>query len=298
MGARRVFFLLLGDAEQGQVNAFQKLQEQTAVGEGRRLGVDVEVALAPAFDQPRVLVKRLLDRAAPPLDAVVTEPGNTPTLNLMLNELRGKTGLIVLSAWSPSIEPAAANWGAGLPMGTVSTNHRQVGEIQARQVNGLLSSGGRVLYVAGPLHSSAAQERLEGLKAALGQAVELEETAANQWVEEDGKIAFENWYRIAKARDPIVQAIAAGSDELAYGARKACEALPSPQHREALLRAKFLGVDALPDFGQRLVKQGLLTASVFTPANTGAALEHLHRFWTQGTPVPLRAYTEARPWPA
>jgi ABC-type sugar transport system substrate-binding protein len=297
MGLRRVFFLLLGDTEQGQVNAFQKLQEQTALSEGKRLGFDVEVTLAPAFDQPRVLVKRLLDRGAPAIDAVVTEPGNTPTLNLMLNELRGKTGLIVLSAWAPTIEPAAAAWGAGLPMGTVSTNHRQVGEIQGRQVNGLLAEGGRVLYVAGPLHSSAAQERLEGLKSQIAGNVELLETAASQWVEEDGKVAFENWYRIAKSRDPIVQAIAGGADDLAYGARKACEALSNPQHREALLRARFLGVDALPEYGQRLIKEGKLTASVFTPPNTGAALEHLHRFWTQGTPVPLRAYTEARPFP-
>jgi ABC-type sugar transport system substrate-binding protein len=297
LDTRRIFVLLLGDPEHDQVNHFQRLQEETALGEGRRLGFDVEVALAPAFDQPRVLVKRLLDRGAPSVDAVVTEPGNTATLNLMLNELRGKTGLIVLSAWAPTIELAAATWGAGLPMGTVSTNHRQVGEIQGRQVNAFLPGGGRALYVAGPLHSSAAQERLDGLKSLLAANVGLEETAAGQWIEGDGTIAFENWYRIAKARDPIVQVIAAGDDDLAYGARQGVEALSNPQHREALLKAKFLGVDALPGFGQKLVRQGLLTASVFTPANTGAALEHLHRFWTQKTPVPLRAYTEARPWP-
>ena len=297
MGAKRVFALLLGDMDQGQVNHFQQLQEATAIAEGRRLGFDLEVTLAPAFDQPRVLVKRLLDRAAPAVDAVVTEPGNTATLNLMLNELRGKTGLIVLSAWAPTIELAAATWGAGLPMGTVSTNHRQVGEIQGRQVNAFLPRGGRMLYVA-PLHSSAAQERLEGLKAQVAGNIELEETAAGQWIERDGRAAFENWYRIAKARDPIVHAIAAGADELAYGARQACEALANAQHRDALLQAKFLGVDALPGYGQKLVKQGLLTASVLTPANTGVALEHLHRFWTQGTPVPLRAFTEASPWPA
>ena len=297
MGAKRVFVLLLGDMDHGQVNHFQRLQEETAVAEGRRLGFDLEVTLSPAFDQPRVLVKRLLDRAAPAVDAVVTEPGNTATLNLMLNELRGKTGLIVLSAWAPTIELAAATWGAGLPMGTVSTNHRQVGEIQGRQVNALLPRGGRTLYVAGPLHSSAAQERLDGLKAQLAGNIELEETSAGQWIERDGTMAFENWYRIAKARDPVVHAIVAGNDELAYGARQGCEALANAQHRQALLQAKFLGVDALPGYGQKLVKQGLLTASVFTPANTGAALEHLYRFWTQGTPVPLRAYTEASPWP-
>jgi ABC-type sugar transport system substrate-binding protein len=297
MATRRVFVLLLGDTAGGHVDHFQRLQEETALAEGRRLGLEVEVALAPAFDQPRVLVKRLLDRSVAAIDAVVTEPGNTPTLNLMLNELRGKTGLIVLSAWTPAIEQAAAGWGAGLPMGTVSTDHRRVGEIQAGQIAALLPAGGRVLYVAGPAHSSAAQERLEGLRAHLAPGVGLEETSAGQWIESDGTTAFEHWYRIAKARDPIVQVIAAGNDELAVGARRGCEAVSHAQHREALLRAKFLGVDAVPAYGRRLVEQGVLAGSVFTPANSGTALGHLHRFWTQGTPVPLRSFTEARPWP-
>ena len=75
------------------------------------------------------------------------------------------------------------------------------------------------------------------------------------------------------------------------------KALASSEHRGALLKAQFLGVDACPTFGQRLVAEKQLAASVFTPANTGLALSHLHRFWTQRTPVPLRSFTEARPWP-
>ena len=59
-----------------------------------------------------------------------------------------------------------------------------------------------------------------------------------------------------------------------------------------------MGVDACPTFGQKLIDERVLAASVLTPANTGLALAHLHRFWTAGTPVPLRSFTEARPWPA
>jgi ABC-type sugar transport system substrate-binding protein len=295
--SKRVFVLLIGDRQTGEVNHFQLLQEQVAVEEGKRLGLQVEVVLAPGFDQARVLVRRLLDRDAGPVDAVVTEPANTATLDLMLNELRGKTGLVVLSAWADTLEKARQAWGAGLPFGTVGTDHLRVGEIQAGQANALLRDGGRLLYVAGPLRSSAAQERLDGLKRHLRANIEVEETAAGQWIESDGRIAVENWYRISKSRNPVVDVIAAGDDELAVGARQACEALANPQHRQALLRARFLGVDACPTYGQKMVAQGLLTASVLTPANTGLALSQLHRFWTQGTPVPLRSYTQASPWP-
>jgi len=297
MSKKRIFVLLIGNKERGEVNHFQLLQEGTALTEGRRLGFDVEVAFAPGFDQLRALKKRLFDTAAGTVDAVITEPANNATMDLMMGELRGKCGLIILSAWGPSIERAAPSWGSGLPMGSVGTDHLRVGEIQGKQVKALLPAGGRLLYVAGPLRSSAAQQRLEGLKSQLGAEIKIEEISAGQWTESDGIVAFNDWYRVAKARDPVVPVVAAGNDELALGARRACEALANMQHREALLKARFLGVDACPTFGQKLITDSQLHASVLTPANTGLALGHLHRFWMQKTPVPLRSFTDARPWP-
>jgi ribose transport system substrate-binding protein len=297
MANKRVFVLLIGNKERGEVNHFQLLQENAALSEGRRLGFDVEVAFAPGFDQLRILKKRMLDTASGVVDAVITEPANTSTMDLVLTELRGKCGLVILSAWGPTIERAAAAWGDGLPIGSVGTDHVRVGEIQGKQVKALLPEGGRLLYVAGPLRSSAAQQRLEGIKSQLGSAVKLDEISAGQWTESDGIVAFNDWYRVAKARDPVVQVVAGGNDELALGSRRACEALPNLQHREALLKARFLGVDACPTFGQKLIADKLLHASVLTPANTGLALGHLHRYWTQKTPVPLHSFTEARPWP-
>jgi len=143
MARRRVFVLLIGDKERGEVNHFQLLQEDTAASEGRRLGIDIEVAFAPGFDQLRLLKKRRLDSALAPLDAVLTEPANTSTMDLVLRELRGKLGLVILSAWGPTIEAAAPEWGANLPLGTVGTDHVRVGEIQGRQVKAFLPSAER-----------------------------------------------------------------------------------------------------------------------------------------------------------
>jgi ribose transport system substrate-binding protein len=297
MGSKRVFVLLIGNKERGEVNHFQLLQDETARSEGRRLDIDVEVAFAPGFDQLRVLKRRLLDTSAPALDAVVTEPASTSTMDLVLRELQGKLGLVILSAWGPSVEKSVASWGAGLPLGTVSTDHERVGEIQGQQVKALLPQGGQVLCVAGPARASAAQQRVEGLKAEVGAGIEIHEISAGQWTESDGIVAFNDWYRVAKAGDPVVQVVAGGNDELALGARRACEALGNVGHREALLKARFLGVDACPTFGRKLVDDGTLAASITTPANTGLALELLARFWSQGTPVPLRSFTEATPYP-
>jgi len=295
--ARCVFVLLIGNKERGEVDHFQLLQEETAREEGRRLGLDVEIDFAPGFDQLRILKRRLLDTGKGPLDAAVTEPASTSTMDLVLRELKGKMSLVILSAWGPSIEASAPTWGAGLALGTVSTDHTRVGEIQGRQVKALLPAGGRLLYVAGPARSSAAQQRLEGLRAQVGTGIAFQEISAGQWTESDGIVAFNDWYRVAKAGGPVVDVVAGGNDELALGARRACEALASQEHRQALLGAKFLGVDACPTFGRKLVDEGTLTASVVTPANTGLALSQLARFWSDGTPVPLRSFTEAAPWP-
>src|SRR5271169_6952482 len=41
--SKTIFVLLLGNKEQGEVNEFQLLQEETALAEGKRTGLNIEV---------------------------------------------------------------------------------------------------------------------------------------------------------------------------------------------------------------------------------------------------------------
>lgn len=287
---KTVFVLLPGKKEAGDY--FQLLQEDVALASGKELGLRVEVDYAPAFDQLRVLKRRLANG----LDAAVVEPASLQTMGFILRELREKTGLVLLNAWDASVEEAARGWGP-FPFGTVSTDHARIGRIQGEQVRGLLPQGGIVLCVTGPSRSSAAQERLEGFKATVGGAVELHDAEAGDWTEPGGATAFNDWYRIFAARNAAVDAVAAQSDELAMGVRDAMRALPPGPHTDAMRRAPLLGVDACPDYGKRLVDDKTLTASVEAPANAGLALELLHRYWTNGQLPPLRSFTTPRPYP-
>jgi ABC-type sugar transport system substrate-binding protein len=288
-----VFVLLPGRKEEN--DHYQLLQEETAVAAGRRLGLRAEVAWAPAFDQLRVLKKRLLE--AVPVGAVVVEPASLSVMNFLLRELRGRAGLVLLNAWSAELEDAARSWGRELPFGAVSTDHAAIGGVQGRQLR-RLAGGGPVLCVTGPRRSSAAQERLEALRASVGAEIDLIDTEAGEWTEAAGIMAFGDWYRIFKSRDPVLSAVAAQSDELAVGVGSAIRALPDAGHRAILSRARLLGVDACPGYGRRLVDEGTLAASVVTPANTGLALELLQRFWGDGRPLPLRSFTTPAPYPA
>jgi ABC-type sugar transport system substrate-binding protein len=228
---------------------------------------------------------------------VILEPVSMTATGLILNELKGRTGLVLLNAWAPEVEEYARDWGKGLPFGTVSTDHRRIGQVQGRQIAALLPKGGQVLCVTGPRRSSAAVERLEGTRATLPPAITLSETEAGRWMEGDGIVAFDTWYATQKTRSFTVDVIAAHSDELAVGVRSACRAITNAGHREMLLKAPLLGVDACPAFGRKLVDSGELTASVLTPATTGDALWSLRRFWESGQPLPLKAFAEPKPYP-
>jgi len=287
-----VFVLLPGRKEEN--DHYQLLQEETALAAGARLGLGPEIAWAPAFDQLRTLKKRFL--APDPPAAVVVEPASQSSMGLILRELRGRAGLVLLNAWSPEVEEAARAWDRGSPFATVSTDHAAIGRVQGEQVR-RLAGGGSVLCVTGPRRSSAAQERLDALRAAVGDGASLVDTEAGEWTEAAGIMAFGDWYRVFKSRNPELAAVAAQSDELAVGVGSAIRALPDAAHRAALGTARLLGVDACPGYGRRLVDDGTLAASVVAPANTGLALELLHRFWGDGKPLPLRSFTTPSPYP-
>jgi ribose transport system substrate-binding protein len=295
--AKSVFVLLIGNKERGEINDFQLLQEETAIAEGKRSGVDVEVAFAPGFDQLRVLRKRLLESSTRPVDAVITEPASVATMDLILRDLKGKAGLVLVNAWGPSVEEYGKNWGTEHPFGTVSADNSRIGEIQGQQISALLPKGGNALLVLGPQRSSPAQQRLAGMKAKLGPDVKIFETEAGQWTEVDGIGAFNSWYGVFKARNETVQVIAAQNDELAVGARDAAKAVPNPAHRDMFLQARYLGVDASPRYGRKLVDSGSLTASVLMPSNTDVAIRSLQAFWQSRRALPLRAFTDVTPYP-
>lgn len=295
---KTVLVVLIGSKETGQIDHYQQLQEETARIEAGRLGLTAEIVFAPGFDHLRVIGKRLGEGGAPRVDAVIVEPTSVASTDLLLKELKGKTGLVLLNAWSAEVEVASRGWGQELPFGTVSTDHSRIGQIQGRQVAALLPSGGRVLCVTGPQRSSAAVERLQGMKSMLRPEVTVYETEAGQWTQSAAIVAFDNWYGLYKARSIAVDVIAAQSDDLAVGARAAARAKTNAAHREILTRARFLGIDACPGFGRKLVDSGELVASVATPASVGEAIRSLHAHWQSGRALPLRVLTVPQPYPA
>jgi ABC-type sugar transport system substrate-binding protein len=296
--AKTVLVVLIGSKDSSQIDHYQSLQEEAALTEAARAGLGVEIAFAPGFDQLRVIGRRLRDASRPALDAVIVEPGSVSSTSFLLKDLKkASTGLVLLNAWSDDVATYAKTWGEGLPFGTVSTDHTRIGKIQGQQITALVPGKGHVLCVTGPMQSSAATQRLAGLKSAVDPGVTLLEAEAGEWTQADGASTFERWYSVHRSRSFALEAIAAQSDELAIGARDASRAVTRTDHREMFAKARFLGVDACPAFGRKQVDSGQLAASVTAPANTGEAIRYLVRFWKTGQPLPIQAFSEPTPYP-
>jgi ABC-type sugar transport system substrate-binding protein len=297
LGDRTILVLLLGDPRTDQVDNYQRLQAKSAETEAKRVGVRTEILFAPGFDQLRALRRRLGDAKAPAIDAVVTEPASLSTMDLILRNLRGKTGLVLLNVSGPAIEEQGRDWAQEHPFGWVSTNHVRIGEIQGGQVNEHAPQGATVLCITGPTRASAARQRLAGMTSKVRPDIHILRTEAGDWNESDGIAAFNNWYRDFRAREEDIAVVAAHSDELAVGARHAARAVANRAHRDMFSRAKFLGVDACPTFGRKHVDEGTLAASITTPANADVAIRYLARSWQTGARSRLATFTEATPYP-
>jgi len=294
---RSVFVLLLGTNDGRAADLYQDLQARAAEAKGKALGIDVEVVYSSGFGQYRV-VRRRLAESSRPLDALVTEPASVASMELILRDLRGRTGLVLLNAWDPVVEEHHRQWGQGLPMGAISMPHTKFGELQGRQVSKVVGQGGSLLVVTGPSRSSAAPERLQGFKSTIRPDINVFDIEAGQWDVTEGSIAFGRWYDVFKSRRERIEAIVGQSDDLAVGARQAALKVPDADHARMFAEAKYFGVGAVPGFGKERVDDGTLHASILAPPVAGIAIELLHRFWANGRALPLRTFSEVLPYPA
>ncbi len=294
--ARNVLVLLLGTNDGDPADLYQDLQGKRAGAAARAAGIEVEVVFSTGIGQYRVIRKRLGDTTRP-LDAVVTEPATVSNMDLILKDLQGRTGVVLLNAWDSLVETHYRQWPPGVPIGTISMPHVKFGELQGRQVSAVVGQGASILVVTGPSRSSAAGERLQGLRSTVRPDIQVYDIEAGQWNETEGALAFGIWYGVFKSRRETISAVVGQSDDLTVGARDAAIKVPNAEHAQMFARAKCFGVGAVPGFGKEKVDDGTLHASIVAPPNAGTAIELLHEYWITGRPLPLRLFSEVVPYP-
>ena len=108
--ARNILIVLVGTGDGAETDHYQLLQEEDARKEAARVGVHAEIVFAPGFDHLRVIRGRVRG-AATPVDAVVVEAASISSTELILKELAGGVGLVLLNIEPPDV---SVHWPASV----------------------------------------------------------------------------------------------------------------------------------------------------------------------------------------
>ncbi len=156
---------------------------------------------------------------------------------------------------------------------TASADQREIGRLQGHQLATLKSPGNEVIYISGPAGTSSARERAEGIHKELASASSRYQTSYGDWSQESGRVATERWLAgFPKANLPSF-VLVGQNDNMAMGAREAVEESFKAAGKAVPVNLRVLGCDGSAGFGQRLVIQGKLSATIVVPPVSGRAID-------------------------
>jgi len=279
-------------------NDYQIEQASATEEAARRLNVSAQVIYAgnDAITQSTQLLQVIQANPQERPDAILFEPvGSTALPQVARAAVSAGIGWAVLNREASYVSELRLLKKA--PVFTISADHVEIGRIQGRQFAALLPKGGSVLYIQGPSENSAAKERTQGMLETKPGNIQVT-TLKGQWTEESSQKAVRSWLKLTTSHKAIVDLIGAQDDSMAIGARKAFQELLNESDRERWLRLPFTGCDGLPKTGQAWVRSGLLAATVYSPPNTGLAIEMLLQSIQQGKELQERALVAPSSIPA
>jgi ribose transport system substrate-binding protein len=274
-------------------NDYQAEQAASAEQASRKLGVEVAIVYADndAINQSTQILKAIQDGSGDRPDGIIFEPvGGTALPQVARAAASAGIGWAVLNRDANYITELRQSSKA--PIFAVSADHVEIGRIQGKQCAALLPTGGSVLYIQGPSENSAAKERAAGMQEAKPANIHLT-ILKGQWTEESSQRAVRSWLKLSTSQKAAIDLVAAQDDSMAMGARKALQEITTDNERERWMNIPYLGCDGLPKTGQAWVRSGLLTATIFSPPNTGQAIEMLVDAIQTGKSLPERALTMA-----
>ena len=290
----RVLLSLATDASD-----FQREQAKAAEEAARRIGAEITVIYAQndALLQSEQLLNMIQGDSAARSDAIIMQPcGSTALPHVARAAVSAGIAWGVLN-WIPDYV-AELRHNSRIPVFVFSSDQKEIGRIQGRQLAALLPDGGSILYIQGPSSSPAAQQRTQGLQETKPGDIQARILKSENWTEQAGHNAMSTWLRLTTSRKEHPDAIVAQSDFLAMGARKALHGLNGWSENTGGNKLSFTGVDGLPEGGQAWVQKGLLAATVIVPTNAGSAVEALARAIHTGAQPPEISFTVPTSYPA
>jgi ABC-type sugar transport system substrate-binding protein len=268
-------------------NDYQQRLTELALREAKRQGF--EIVIESAMNDPTKQVE--LIRAA------VKKATKTKLVGILVSSVRDEGLPEALSeAAEAGIDCALLNEGTFIDeihakypnraIFAVTSDQTEIGRIHGRQVRILVGDKGRVLTVTGPIGTAMAQQRLAGLKEVLGEDFGVIELNGD-WTSERARMAVERWSEELSPGAELPDMFVGQNDETGLGIRQALRDASSKKDLP-LAASSITGCDGSQTFGQRLVKEGRLKATVIMPPSSGAAIEWIARARSRSELPPVR----------
>ena len=266
-------------------NDYQQLLGDDCSVAAERHGMNVRVFSADnhAEKQVKQIHHVLISSERPRV--VVVSPVQEETLRPLSREAASLgVGWVVLNRWSEELPSLRAEF-PSLPIFTVTPDQYEIGHVQGKQFRKLLPNGGEVVYVRGPASTSSARRRLEGLQQELaGTDIQLR-TLDGDWSSDGGQRAIREWIGDSPKDEVQTLVVGAQNDSMAAGARKALTDEVCRLKHLKVGKLHVTGCDGASSFGQRLVAEGMITATVLVPSVSGRAVDEIVS-WFRGGPLP------------
>ena len=278
-------------------NDYQLQQAASAEAAARELGIDLEIVYADGdtITQSTQILKTIQAHHNLRPDGIIVEPAGGTGLPQV-----AKAAIEAGVAWALVNRDAeyvsALRRGSKIAMFVVTSDHIEIGRIQARQLSALLPDGGAILYLLGPTETATVKDRKAGFEAVCPKNLRVT-LLRGKWTEESGYRSMATWLKLGGSSKAGIVGIAAQNDAMAIGARKAFGEISNPQERAKWLSLPFTGSDGLPKTGQAWVRDGLLAATVVTPPMTGQAVQLMANALRTGASVPERTVTLLESYP-
>jgi len=272
---------------------FQGQQKAAAEAAAKGSGVELEVFFAGGESKKqREQMFAYVRRDTAPA-GIIVEPVEDTGLRFVAQEGLRKGCAWVMINRTPAWVGDAVRDQEGLAF-CVTADQKGIGRVQGEQFRILAPSGGTVLYVTGPALADTSQERLAGMEETKGSGLSVVRLVG-AWTEASGYDGVRRWVETTRGFVSF-DLVGAQNDDMAVGAKKAVIEAGQQFEKPGWAAIPALGVDGMPEYGQRLVDQKELAATVIMPTTTGKAFDLLVGALRGGsrpspiTTVPVESY--------
>jgi ribose transport system substrate-binding protein len=253
-------------------NDYQLEQAASAQAAAIKLGANVQIIYAnnDAVFQTQQILQFIQEPKRRP-DAIVVEPVGTGMPQVAKAAVAAGIGWVVINAAVDYLLQLRQH--SLVPVFSLISDHEAIGKIQGQQMAAILGDEGCVLYLEGPARD-VARMRTKGMMSTKPPKIAIK-SLKGDWTQQSGYHAIKSWLGLSTSREMNVGMIACQNDDMAIGARHAFEEIGDLKERDSWLSLPITGCDGVPKAGQAWVRQGRLTATIFSPPLVGDAIELL-----------------------